>query len=441
MKRLIILAFAACAALPAVAQQHGPEWGATEEQQSENRAMMMFLRNEVTLKNWGMAAYHLQTLMKNVPQSHPSLYMEGMKMYAERAKAATDPAQQKVLADSLLLMHDKFLEVFGAKYPDMAPSIWNNRVSYIREFYNEDKARVLAAFREGVEKAGDAMPGLIVGYFHELTTRYTAKEIDVEEYLNAYGDLEKRLISIPNTADQQAQLQKLFVDSGAASCETIEQFFGAKIEAAPTDSVLLDRTLAMLNRAKCTGDFYLSVAEKYYKVKPTSETAQILAANFKAKGDNATAARYTQEALSLVSSPEEKARLLLGISSTDLAGNNYSAAYRNARAAADIEAGNTTAHYLMALATAGGAGGCSDATMQRAAYWLAYDRMAEARRLAANDPTANDELKKEIDNNMARFSSAFPSAEDLFLQNLAEGSAYTVNCGWISGRTTVRRRP
>lgn len=446
MKRLAILAIAACFALPSAAQEPGSEWGKTPEEQAANRQAVTIMRHLVNTKDWGNATYYLQKLMKEAPTGHATIYETGINMYLQRARTATDPAQKLVMADSLILMYDKYIatflsmDSFVATYPDIPSRIWNNRATHTREFWGDDKARIFKAFREGVEKVGDTTPALLVAYFHEITGAYMAKELSVEEYLNEYSVMEQKLETIEGSEEQQAQLQKLFVDSGAANCEVIEQFFGAKINETPDDVDLLDRTLALLNRGKCTGDFYMSVAEKYYKVKPTAETAQIIAANYKAKGDNATASRYLEEAITLADTPDKKLGLMLSIAVSELDSKNFATAYRYAHQAAEIKSGDATAQFLMAAATTGGARACGDASMIRGAYWLAYDRMLEARRLATADPEANAELKSSIESYLSSIVSAFPTAEQLFLDNIAEGSAFTVSCGWISGRTTVRKR-
>ena len=60
---------------------------------------------------------------------------------------------------------------------------------------------------------------------------------------------------------------------------------GEILAAAPDDEALLSQAVALMSRAKCDGDFYFSIAEKYYQVKPSSETAMFLAQAFQNKKD------------------------------------------------------------------------------------------------------------------------------------------------------------
>ena len=49
------------------------------------------------------------------------------------------------------------------------------------------------------------------------------------------------------------------------------------------------------------------------------------------------------------------------------------------------------------------------------------------------------EAQQEICNTLlATYRNYFPKQADCFFRGLQEGDAYTVNCGWVSGSTTVR---
>lgn len=437
MKKLILMAMAAMLALPAMAQ-FGPEWGETDEQKEANTVAYTIFSSAVKRGDWPLAVENLHALLNNAPKAHTAIYTLAMDMYKKRADDATDAAEKTMMADSLILMHDRYAEMF----PDVpqVPQVLMNKGIHTRTYFGEDRARVMEVFRKGAEAAGTKMPALYVQYFNELTVAYKSNEMTVEEYLAEFDKISSE-IATANAPEQQAQLEQIFVSSGAADCNTIESVYGPKIEADPTNAKQLDRVIALMNRGNCKGEFYMSVAEKLYKVAPTAMVARIIAASYKAKGDNATATKFLDEAIALATTPQEKSDVLLGVASDELFAQNYRNAYNRAHDVVAIYPQNATAHYLMALATSGGASGCNDAMSQRSVYWLAYDRMQQARQLATADPATKPELLQEMEKNLARFAAAFPEAQEIFMQGLTEGAAYNVNCGWVSGRTTVRRRP
>ena len=81
-----------------------------------------------------------------------------------------------------------------------------------------------------------------------------------------------------------------------------------------------------MSRAKCDGDFYFSIAEKYYTVKPSSETAMFLAQAFQSKGDYTKAMKYLNEALAVETDPAERQLLLVRMALVGLVSNDIQGA-------------------------------------------------------------------------------------------------------------------
>ena len=169
-----------------------------------------------------------------------------------------------------------------------------------------------------------------------------------------------------------------------------------------------------MSRAKCDGDFYFSIAEKYYTVKPSSETAMFLAQAFQSKGDYTKAMKYLNEALAVETDPAERQLLLVRMALVGLVSNDIQGAASAARQAAHCE---------------GFAG--------PATFWAAYDTMAKAVELLPSD----SEYREPAKTSMNAFRSRFPTSEECFFNELQEGARYTVNCGTAAGvSTTVRPR-
>ena len=67
----------------------------------------------------------------------------------------------------------------------------------------------------------------------------------------------------------------------------------------------------------------------------------------------------------------------------------------------------------------------------RAHFWVAVDYLQRA---AAADPTVADEANGLA----AQYRRYFPKMEDAFFLDITDGSGYTVSCGGMTERTTVR---
>ena len=71
---------------------------------------------------------------------------------------------------------------------------------------------------------------------------------------------------------------------------------------------------------------------------------------------------------------------------------------------------------------------------KRAGYWAAADKYAKAKSVSSDENVINVANAKY---NAAY--SGFPNNEELFFENIAVGSSYTVSC-WYTETTIVRKR-
>ena len=211
---------------------------------------------------------------------------------------------------------------------------------------------------------------------------------------------------------------------------------GEILAAAPDDEALLSQAVALMSRAKCDGDFYFSIAEKYYQVKPSSETAMFLAQAFQNKKDYAKAKTYLNEALDVEKDPAERQKLLVRIALVGLVSNDIPGAAAAARQARDLDPEDGVPYFILAQCYASSAGSCGGFA-GLATYWAAYDTMAKAVELLP----ADSEYMEHAKSSLGKFRSVFPSSEECFFNELQEGARYTVTCGTAAGiTTTVRAR-
>ena len=211
---------------------------------------------------------------------------------------------------------------------------------------------------------------------------------------------------------------------------------GEILAAAPDDEALLAQAVALMSRAKCDGDFYFSIAEKYYQVKPSSETAMFLAQAFQNKKDYAKAKTYLNEALDVEKDPAERQKLLVRIALVGLVSNDIPGAAAAARQARDLDPEDGVPYFILAQCYASSAGSCGGFA-GLATYWAAYDTMAKAVELLP----ADSEYMEHAKSSLGKFRSVFPSSEECFFNELQEGARYTVTCGTAAGiTTTVRAR-
>ncbi len=444
MKNVKFLLSAACAlfACSAMAQDFSDPkyaiWGDTPEERQQNILNSNFLKESCDNKDYDAAAHYLKELLDKCPKASENTFVRGTTLYKNKINRAKTLAEKNMYIDSLMLIYDLRVEYFGDHPKRGTAYILDRKAREYLTYKPNDRAGIREAFREALKAGGDnSDPETVVAYFSNLCDDYkNTDEVMPDEVLAEYERLEPFFAKHPEASEYKSQFDAAFGLSGAASCENLEKLYRAKLEAAPEDEALLAQAVGMMSRAKCDGDFYFSIAEKYYEVKPSSETAMFLAQAFQNKGDYAKANTYLNESLAVEQDPAERQKLLVRIALVGLVANNISDAAAAARQARDLNPEDGVPYFVLAQCYASSAAACGGFAGQ-ATFWAAYDTMAKAVELLPSDSEYIEHAKTSL----STFRNRFPSSEECFFNELQEGARYTVNCGTAAGiSTTVRPR-
>ena len=275
-------------------------------------------------------------------------------------------------------------------------------------------------------------------YFNSVVESYKLDDVTPEELIETYEQLSQRVEN--NTSDEAAEAAKalddLFATSGSANCESVEKIYRPKYEADPENQKLIETIVTLFSRGQCTNDFYVSVLEKYYQINPKAEVAVMLATVFQEKKDFTKALEYLRIGINNETDQAKKINFLLQASTMSSASGSYRDAASFAQQVISLDPNNGVAYLLLGSAYGSGAGSACSAFDSQTAMWLAVDNLAKARQLLA----ADDAQQEQISLMIANYSANFPKTEETFMRGLNPGDPYTVSCGWISGRTTVRER-
>ena len=447
--KIFLSAVMALAGVSAYAQQDFSDpryakWGETPEERKDNIMISSFLKEEVDNRNFNAAAAHLQHLLAKCPAATENIYANGVKLYKQKINRAESLAETKMFVDSLLYLYDVRLLHFGS-HPKRGKAYLLERKA--REFltYNQsDREGVRAAFEDAIEAQvetnGVADPEFVAIYFKNLCDDYSSDVVDAMTIVNAYDANAKHFENI--TEEQQVfktQFEQCFAMSGAASCDNIETIFSKKLAENPDDEKILSQAFGLLSRANCESDFFFTVGEKYYAVKPSSEIAMYLAQAFQNKKNYDKANQYLRESLAVETDPVEREKLYARIGILEMTTNNFSEAVASFREALNINPDNALAPFFLAQCFVNGASGCSGLARD-AVYWVAYDYLQKAIPLleASADTAVHVDTAKKL---AASYRAAFPTKEECFFNELNDGQAYTVNCGYARGIvTSVRPR-
>ena len=330
VKLFIGLAFALVAGSASAQDFNDPQyakWGDNADQRKENILASTFLKEELANRNYNQAAKYLQQLLERCPGASENTYANGIKLYKQKINRAKSLTEKNGYVDSLLLLYDIRLQYFGA-HPKRGKAYILDRKAREHLTYKEsDREGIRNSFEIAiaaqVEANGVADPELVAIYFKNLCDDYSNDIVDAMTIVNAYEANSKHFANIDESkAEFKNQFETCFGMSGAASCENLQKIFEPKIAATPNDETLLAHVFQLMSKANCESDFFLSVGEMYYNVKPQSSVAMLLAQVFQNKKDFVKANQYLREALAKETVAEEREKLLARIGILEMTTNN-----------------------------------------------------------------------------------------------------------------------
>ncbi len=415
-------------------------WGETVEERQENLGASNYLKEALDSKDYDSATTYLQQLLNNCPAAQQQTFARGVTLYKNKAARAKSLAQKNAYIDSIMLLHDMRIQYFGDHPKNGRDYILDMKARDMLKYRESNREALRASLKEAIDAAiesGKINIDIVAIYYKNLCEDFSYDDnVTADMILDEYERLSPLFAGVSGDDEQYKDtFETSFGMSGAASCENLEALFSKKLAAAPDDEKLLGQAVALMSRANCSSDFFFDITEKYYTIKPSSETALFLAQGFQNKGESDKALKYLREALAVETNPSEKELLYVRIGLIEIGDKHYAAAAEAARQVRGINPDNGYAYFILGQCYASSP--CDDKLGGASVYWAAYDAMSQAASLLKNEP----ETQKAAQQMMNSYRAAFPAQETCFFADLTAGSRYTVQCGLASGQvTTVRYR-
>ena len=345
-----------------------------------------------------------------------------------------------MFVDSLLFLYDVRIENFGNHPKRGRVYLLERKAREYLTYKGDDREGVAEAFETAIAaqaQVGAVSPEVVAIYFKNLCDDYQNDIVDAMTIVNTYDAYAQYFDNIaPEQQEYKDQFEQCFGLSGAASCENLEAIFSKKVADNPEDAKLVEQAFKLMSRANCSSDFFFALGEKHYANKPSSEVAMALAQGFQDNKNFDKANQYLREALAVEQDAAAREKLYVRIGILDMSINNFAAAVEAFRSAQEINPENAHAPFFLAQCYVNGAKGCSGLAKD-AIYWVAYDLIQKALPLLE----AQDADRVDAANQLATaYRGAFPTKEECFFNELADGSTYVVNCGFAQGVAT-RVRP
>jgi len=443
-KRLFGVALIAFVSTSAWSQCKELKWPENKQKAEESVAIF---GDAVKQQNFRAATSSIQWMLTNAPNWNTKLYVDAATAYDGLAGKETDAASKKVLVDSLMIIYDMRIANCGDEVNVLNRKAGSNAKYNIN---NKEKAtELLALFDKVYEISGnnvndnnlEAYMSVIFANFIVQKSFPEVQRTLNEEYIlsrydklsavidaktkkaeseNKAGDVEKYKKIKANVDDKLSKMVTI-------NCAFVKKNYEPRFKQNPTDIVLAKKIFQYMLNDKCTDDpLWLEATEVVHKASPEFTLAKVMGAKYLTLKNFDKALPLLNEALTLASTPAEKADIdmLLG-DNENQKGNKTSARdyYRKAIAA---DPSNKEGYEKIGDLYYFSFSECSkkqSLAEDRLVYIAAYDMYAKS----------GDQEK------MRSARGQFPSVTELFELNWKEGESRKITC-WVGETVTLRTR-
>ncbi|MBN2611964.1 MAG: tetratricopeptide repeat protein [Bacteroidales bacterium] len=413
-----------------------PKYGETEEARKECAGNLSTMTEFVKINMYDYAFDSWKKCYTNCPGSNKNIYIYGARILKNKIEKAADKETADRFLDTLMQMYDTRMKhfgqedyVMGLKGIDMLkykPDSIQRGYDYLKKSLELGKARSEEA--------------VCITFLQASNILYRSNQKPASEFISDYvyvSEFLNQKLKVNETNDVKAaitNIETIFAESGAADCEALITIFTPKYEQTPSDLALLKNITDLMGKTGCEEhELFIKASEDLYKLEPSAKAAYNIGKVLEGKGEYEKAKDYYAEAAKQETAVDDKSYYLYKIASVNYTQGNYQEARASALSALGVKPNFGDAYLLIGSAYAASSASCGADQFERSAvYWAAVDKFNKAK---AVDPSVTDRANEQIE----RYTAAFPNKEESFFRGLSDGQEYTVGC-WINERTIVRTR-
>lgn len=414
------------------------------------------LHESVKIKNFADAEPIFKQLLKDCPQAHHSIYINGEKIYNYKLENAKDASEK----ESIVKAMNELLVKYNANFPDRIAGISYRKALNLFENNVGTKDEVYALLEDAVKNDLENTTNgkALYLYFEMFVDKFEAgNNSNLEDVFELYDVLSEKielesvalteeldeLLTLEETqeltsrqensknrctinleayesilASMDAKVEKL------STCERIIPMLEEKFEENKTNEEWLRRAATRLYRKECMdSQLFTKIADQLYNLNPTPSAAYNKALNTLKSGDRNKALEYFNQAISLSKDNNFKAKVNLTIAQRVFGMSNKSQARAYCEKALAISPSLEGAHlYIASLYAASVNEAATDPFEKRAVYWLAAQTAKKAGTSKGNQAAAS-------------YDQRAPSRPDI--HGSGKGGQQICFKGWIGKCVTV----
>lgn len=358
-------------------------------------------------------------------------------------------ADYKKYFDELMDVYDlrmKYIPEFIGKgmkgVPSVADALGAKAVDYLQFAPAPDLNTAYNWLKESVHAEKGGSKGAVLHYFLDTsmqkvkaddnhTDQFFQDYIDASKYADDALAAETKEAKKANLQAIKDNLVAMFIQSGVADCESLQNIYGPKVEASKTDSAFLKKALNILKLMKCNeSEVYFKASEYMYQIDPTADAAVGVAYMYYKKGDYDNAVKYFDEALAKETDNDKKAEMAYATAAALMQAKKLSQARSYCQKAMSFKENYGEPYILLAQLYGSNPNWTDEPALNKCTYFVVIDKLQRAK---AVDPSVTERANELI----STYSRHTPQAKDLFMLGYKAGDRITIG-GWIGESTTIR---
>lgn len=390
-------------------------------------------------KNYDAAYLPWSAVFRECPKSSKNIYIHGASIVMNKVNKAKDPITQAKFIDTLMMMYDMRIRIFG----EDGLVLGSKGIDYYK-LYPQKKDEAFKILDQSIRLEGNNSDTLVI-LTHLLVAADLLKDkhLKVEQFLDYYNKSSEIISSqldqsqdsskTSNLLSTQENLDIILLNSGIATCDKVVPVFTKKFELHKEDIAILKTIIKILIKQECIDSkLYTEASEQLYKIEPSSFSAYALAKLCLKNNDYSKASTYYLQAIDLEKSLQKKAQYYYELASmygTKLGKMNDARSY--ALKAIENRKDWGMPYILVGTLYVQSVKDCGENPFAKSmSYIAAVDKFIQAK-------TIDRSCIKEADKYISLYSASFPTKEEGISKNMKEGDSYTIGC-WINETIKVR---
>lgn len=439
LKTILLVTISLLFALPAFTQkgiEDGSKYGKGQDSIDCIKNLSLY-REFFKHSNYRDAITPWRKVFGSCPASSERMYVEGITMYRSLIESESNPARQRQLIDTMLLIYDRRIEYFGGE-----GNVLGRKGIDLLRYRREEVADVDQAYgflKRSIElEKNKSRDAVMVTFINASVTLNQKGKINdsqaIEDYFMVTEIIDGLLGKSSAWPRAKDNIDELMLGSGLLTCEALDRYFEPQYEANKTDRAFLENVIRFYSSAQCDrANVYVNASEQMYKIDPGPESAHQLAVLFIAKSDFNKAAQYLQMAVIGENiNDETRATWFYELAVVSLANKDYCDAIAWAKEAIARKSDFGKAYIALGDAIVYSRDNLGDDFEQRTAFWVAADKYTKAKSV---DPSVTADANKKLND----YAGQYPNHEEVFFRDMKDGDSYNVK-GCINEYTTVRSR-